>query len=135
MPAAILPERTLDTFRRRIDELLDKTLVAEALTGEATTTIGGFVTVMGNEVDQLFVARADRGRGCAAALLAAAEARLRLNGVSDAEIQCAAGNSRAFAFYTKHGYQPLRTGEFPMWRRPGLPEICASAHMLGKRLV
>ena len=134
-PAAILPERTLACFRQRIDGLMDKTLVAEAVSGEATATIGGFVTVMGNEVDQLFVARTDRGKGCAAALLAAAEARLRESGVSDAEIQCAAGNTRALAFYTKHGYRPLRTSDFPMWRRPGLPEICAPAHLLGKRLV
>jgi ribosomal protein S18 acetylase RimI-like enzyme len=58
----------------------------------------------GDEIDQLFVARAARGTGVAARLLADGEARLRAAGVTLARLDVATENARAIRFYEKHGW-------------------------------
>jgi GNAT superfamily N-acetyltransferase len=106
--AAIVPEaltrvRTLPSFRDRLRSALPHT--------RTVGTIGaplGFCIVKNDEVYQLFVSKAARGTGVAAALLSDAEARLASKGVSTAWLACAIGNDRAARFYEKSG-----------WRRAG----------------
>jgi GNAT superfamily N-acetyltransferase len=62
-----------------------------------------------DELQQLFVARAERGGVVASALVADAEARLAERGVDVAWLACAIGNERAARFYEKCGWNRVGT--------------------------
>ena len=125
--AAILPDelrrdRTLESFRRRLEEALDVVRVA----GNPNDPVG-FCIVKGDELYQLYVARTARGSGVAAALVADAERRIKDNGANVAWLACAIGNDRAARFYEKCGWRRIGTmvsqletakGTFPLevWR-------------------
>lgn len=65
----------------------------------------GLCLVQDDELNQLYVSASARGTGVAAALLADAEANLRVKGVETAWLVCAIGNERAAKFYEKHGWR------------------------------
>lgn len=67
--------------------------------------------VVGDEVEQVFVARAARGTGQASALLAEAERRVVGAGHSTAWLAVVVGNARARRFYEKHGW--VDDGDLP----------------------
>jgi GNAT superfamily N-acetyltransferase len=56
------------------------------------------------EIDEFFVSPEARSHGTGARLLAAAEADLARRGCVRLQLQLAARNSRARAFYARHGY-------------------------------
>jgi GNAT superfamily N-acetyltransferase len=118
VPDALTRVRTLPSFRDRLRAALPHTRTV----GEIGVPLG-FCVVKGDEVYQLFVAKAARGTGVAAALLSDAEARLASDGVATAWLACAIGNDRAARFYEKSG-----------WRRAGtvvnLAETSAGAFAL-----
>jgi GNAT superfamily N-acetyltransferase len=98
VPAALIALRNYDRFLRRLPDLGDRIRVAGP-DGEPL----GLCVIKGDEIDQLFVARAARGSGLAARLLADGEARLRAAGVTLARL------ARAIRFYEKHGWLRAET--------------------------
>jgi ribosomal protein S18 acetylase RimI-like enzyme len=99
VPAELTRDRTLESFRQRIQEALPDVRVV----GPPGAPVG-FYIVKGAELYQLFVSARSRGSGVAAALIVDAEARLSASGVETAWLACAIGNARAARFYEKHGW-------------------------------
>jgi GNAT superfamily N-acetyltransferase len=98
-PAALVAQRTLDTFAKRLAEAGDDLRVA----GPVGAPLG-LCSIAGNHLDQLFIARAAYGTGLAATLLHDGEDRLRAAGITDAILDCAALNHRAARFYAREGW-------------------------------
>jgi ribosomal protein S18 acetylase RimI-like enzyme len=103
VPVELARLRTLESFRERLQAGLAEIRVV----GPRGAPIG-FTMLKGDELYQLYVARAARGAGVAATLTADAERRLAARGVATAWLACAIGNERAARFYEKQGWQ--RTG-------------------------
>lgn len=99
VPAAVASDRTVAHFHRRLERALAD-LRVEGSVGAPRA----FFLLEGDELSQLYVARAARGTGLAAALIAEAEARLAAFGVVRAWLACAVGNDRAARFYEKSGW-------------------------------
>lgn len=104
LPAELARARTLEGFRRRLEEALPTVRVVGPLGAPV-----GFCMIKGDELYQLYVTAQSRGSGIAAALMADAERRLLESGVATAWLACAIGNKRAARFYEKCG-----------WRRSGI---------------
>lgn len=100
VPDELKRDRTLESFGPRIKALLADVGVV----GEVGAPVG-FYMLKDDELYQLYVAAAGRGKGVAAALIADAEARLAQNGVKTAWLACAIGNDRAARFYEKSGWR------------------------------
>jgi GNAT superfamily N-acetyltransferase len=66
--------------------------------------IAGFVLVVDDEVEQVYVAANHRGTGIAGALMREAERRVRANGHARGWLAVVAGNARARAFYERSGW-------------------------------
>ena len=99
VPDALVAVRTEESFHTRAAERVDDTTVAVA-----GGTIAGFVMVVDDEVEQVYVSGAHRGTGVAATLLAEAERQVRANGHGQAWLAVAPGNARARAFYERVGW-------------------------------
>lgn len=91
--------RTLENFTERLPAMLAETRVVGNV-GEPL----GFCTTAGDELYQLYVSAEARGKGVAAALIADAEKRFTMLGISTAWLACAIGNHRAARFYEKSGW-------------------------------
>ena len=113
-PPEVVAQRTPESFAGRLAEMMGTCLVAE---GDGVVL--GFGAVIGNEVDQLYVARSSRGTGLAGDLLQALELMLRRNGVTRPELECAVGNAPALAFCKKHGWQCVGVMERAIWMPEG----------------
>jgi ribosomal protein S18 acetylase RimI-like enzyme len=122
VPAELARFRTLESFRERMQAGLPETRVI----GPSGAPVG-FYMLKADELYQLYVARAARGAGVAATLMADAERRLATRGVELAWLACAIGNERAARFYEKQGWRRASTvvnlaetsaGDFPLevWR-------------------
>jgi GNAT superfamily N-acetyltransferase len=99
VPEDLVAARTKESFRAR----------AVARAGEVTVAVvdgavAGFVLVVDDEVEQVYVAASHRGTGVAAALMGDAERQVRANGHADAWLAVVAGNRRARAFYERAGW-------------------------------
>jgi GNAT superfamily N-acetyltransferase len=68
------------------------------------------------EVDEFFVVPEARGNGTGSTLLRRAERELRQLGVVRLQLQLAAENERARAFYIAHGY--ARRSGYELWDKP-----------------
>jgi ribosomal protein S18 acetylase RimI-like enzyme len=112
----------LESFRERMRAGLSETRVVGP-----SGAPDGFYMLKADELYQLYVARAARGAGVAATLMADAERRLATRGVELAWLACAIGNERAARFYEKQGWRRAGTvvnmaetseGDFPLevWR-------------------
>lgn len=99
VPAELARLRTRASFRERLQQALPFVRVA----GPSGAPLG-FTIVKDDELYQLFVTRAARGTGVAAALIDDAEERLAQSGVALAWLACAIGNERAARFYEKRGW-------------------------------
>lgn len=120
VPPALEAARTRESFGPRAAARVPGTTVAVALdtASDADATPGagaadgapgqdvvaGFVTVKGEEVEQLFVAAAHRGSGIASDLLSAGEARIAAAGHAEAWLAVVTGNTRARRFYERAGW-------------------------------
>ena len=102
-PAGLVRARTLESFRDRIAAALPDTRVV----GPPGAPLG-LCVIKDDELYQLFVARAARGTGVAAVLIADGEARLAERGVTTAWLSCGIGNDRAARFYEKRGWVRAR---------------------------
>jgi GNAT superfamily N-acetyltransferase len=100
VPQELIEARTDESFRARAAERIGEMTVA-VVDGE----IAGFVLVVDDEVEQVYVSAAHRGTGVADALLAEAERRVRASGHARAWLAVVAGNARARAFYERAGWR------------------------------
>jgi putative acetyltransferase len=93
---------------------LDRTLVAER-NGSPV----GYVTLLDELIDDIWVAPWAQGQGTGALLLRAGEAAIHANGFAEARLECVAANQGARRFYERHGWRLARqfVTEQP---RPGL---------------
>lgn len=99
MPAAIVVQRTLESFRARAPAILEGSRVLRA-----NNRMAGFCTVSSGEITHLFVAKPDWGTGVADILLKEAEIRVAVGGFTQARLRCIVGNDRAAKFYEKRGW-------------------------------
>jgi ribosomal protein S18 acetylase RimI-like enzyme len=100
VPDALTAERTPASFDRRAVERIDRTWVAER-----DEVVGGFVVVVDDEVEQIYVDRSWRGGGVAERLLRHAEAVIGQGGRRTAWLAVVAGNTRARRFYARLGWR------------------------------
>jgi putative acetyltransferase len=107
VPDGLTAARTLTAFHERTPPRVAETTVAVGEAGELL----GFVMVVDDEVEQVFVAQEARGTGTAADLLAEAERQVFASGHEEAWLAVVAGNARARRFYEKHGWHD--TGDLP----------------------
>lgn len=107
VPEGLTAARTLTAFHERTPSRVADTSVAVDDAGELL----GFVMVVGDEVEQVFVAPRARGTAIATDLLAEAERQVFAAGHEEAWLAVVAGNARARRFYDKHGWRD--TGDLP----------------------
>jgi GNAT superfamily N-acetyltransferase len=100
VPQALVEARTDESFRTRAADRVEDTTVAVV-----DDAIAGFVMVVDDEVEQVYVAAPHRGTGVAGALLEEGERQVRANGHSEAWLVVVAGNARARAFYERSGWR------------------------------
>ncbi len=95
----LIEARHEDSFRTRAAQRVNDTTVA-LVEGQ----IAGFVMVVDNEVEQIYVSALHRGEGVADMLMADAERRIKDAGYSSAWLAVVAGNARARRFYERCGW-------------------------------
>jgi GNAT superfamily N-acetyltransferase len=108
VPGALVAHRELDEFRRRVPGRLATTTVA----ADDSDQVVGFVTLHGDEVEQVYVASAARGTGTAAALLREAERQVARR-FDRAWLAVVAGNARARRFYAREGWTDAGPIDYP----------------------
>lgn len=101
VPDALVAVRTPESFRSRAGERVADTTVAVV---EDTQEVAGFVMVVADEVEQVYVSAQHRGSGVAGTLLAEAERLVAAAGHSRAWLVVAPGNTRARRFYERCGW-------------------------------
>ena len=72
---------------------------------EVDGDLAGFVMVVGDEVEQVYVAAAHRGSGVAAVLLDEAVRQVGAGGHAEAWLAVVEGNARARRFYERCGWR------------------------------
>ena len=107
VPEGLAAARTLAAFHERTPSRVPDTAVAVDDDG----SLLGFVMVVGDEVEQVFVAPAGRGTGLASELLAEAERRVAAGGHATAWLAVVVGNARARRFYERQGWSDA--GDLP----------------------
>ena len=99
VPDALVAARTRESFYKRAADRVRDTTVA-TMDG----VVGGFIMVVRDEVEQVYVASEYRGTGIAQRLLAAAEQQVAFLGFAEAWLAVVASNKRARAFYERAGW-------------------------------
>jgi GNAT superfamily N-acetyltransferase len=99
VPKALVVARKPESFRSRAAQRVGDTVVAVASDG-----VAGFVMVVGDEVEQVYVSAEHRGSGVAGLLLAEAERLVAVAGHRRAWLAVVAGNARARRFYERCGW-------------------------------
>ena len=108
VPAELVAVRTKESFWTRAADRIADTTVA-VVGGE----VAGFVMVVGDEVEQVYVSRDHRGSGVAATLLSEAERQVKASGHSEAWLAVATGNGRARRFYERCGWTDGGAVDYP----------------------
>jgi ribosomal protein S18 acetylase RimI-like enzyme len=99
VPEALVAVRTPASFRDRAAERVSDTVVADV-----GGFVAGFVMVVGDEVEQVYVSGEHRGSGVATTLLTEAERIVAASGHRRAWLAVVAGNERARRFYERCGW-------------------------------
>ncbi|MBK1783195.1 GNAT family N-acetyltransferase [Prauserella cavernicola] len=99
VPDALLAIRTPDSFTARAEQRVEDTAVATV-----DGAVAGFVMVVEDEVEQVYVAGRHRGSGVAGVLLAEAERLVADGGHEQAWLAVVGGNARARRFYERNGW-------------------------------
>jgi putative acetyltransferase len=125
VPDGLTAARTRAAFGARVPALVPATTVAEVSGGRGLAPnpditlpeaavrdhsarrreVAGFVVVIHDEVEQLFVAGTHRGTGVAGMLLDEAERQVAAQGYDEAWLAVVAGNTRARRFYERRGWR------------------------------
>lgn len=106
VPEALHRHREMDSFGPRVEARIPSTTVARV--GDRVV---GFVTIHGEEVEQVYVTAEARGTGVAAALLGHAERAIAARH-ERAWLAVVAGNARARAFYERGGWRDAGPFEY-----------------------
>ena len=115
VPDELAEVRTDESFRVRASERAGEMTVAVV-----DGSIAGFVLVVDDEVEQVYVSAAYRGTGVADVLMSEAERQVRANGHSKSWLAVVAGNGRARAFYERAGWSDEGPFAYPA-ASPGGP--------------
>lgn len=105
VPDELVAVRTPESFQKRAADRVGDTTVA-AIDG----SVAGFIMVIADEVEQVYVAAEHRGTGVAQLLLKAAEDQVARNGFEQAWLAVVTSNARARRFYARAGW--IDQGEF-----------------------
>ena len=117
VPDELVAARDEASFRHARDRAVADTTVA-VVDGQ----VAGFVMVVDDEVEQVYVSAGHRGSGVADALLREAERQVGAAGHRTAWLAVVAGNGRARRFYERNGWSdgglfdhraPVGTGRSP----------------------
>jgi DNA/RNA-binding domain of Phe-tRNA-synthetase-like protein/GNAT superfamily N-acetyltransferase len=127
VPQELVAARTDESFRTRAADRIADTTVA-TVGGQ----VAGFVMVVGDEVEQVYVSGAHRGTGVADVLMAEAERQVRSNGHGEAWLAVVAGNARARAFYERAGWRDDGSFDYQAATEGGL--IAVPCHRYTKAL-
>ena len=127
VPDALIQARTQESFLARASARTAETTVA-AIGGE----VAGFVMVVDDEVEQVYVAAGHRGSGVADPLLAEAERLVAEQQYEEAWLAVVAGNLRARRFYERHGWRD--TGAFDYVAKGASQPIVVPSHRYVKRV-
>ncbi|MEV0717375.1 GNAT family N-acetyltransferase [Asanoa sp. NPDC050611] len=120
VPDALVAIRTPESFRSRTINSLPHTTIAEV-----DGAVAGFVMVVDDEVEQVYVSAAHRGSGVAGVLLAEAERLVAAEGYREAWLAVAPGNSRARRFYERSGWSDGGVFDYPASSADGpIPVPC-----------
>lgn len=99
VPQELVAARHEDSFWTRAAQRVSDTTVA-VVDGD----VAGFVMVVGDEVEQVYVAARHRGAGVADTLMTEAERRVARGGHATAWLAVVAGNTRGRRFYERRGW-------------------------------
>ncbi len=99
VPDALVALRTAESFERRARERIQDATVA-TVSGE----VAGFVMVVDDELEQVYVAAEHRGSQVASGLIAAGESIVARRGFDTAWLAVVEGNARARRFYERCGW-------------------------------
>jgi GNAT superfamily N-acetyltransferase len=127
VPEELVAVRTPESFAARAADRVGDTTVA--VVGD---TVAGFIMIVGDEVEQVYVSSDHRGSGVASALLDEAERQVRANGHSTAWLAVVAGNARARRFYERQGWSDEGPFDYPA-EGPSGP-IAVPVHRYVKRV-
>jgi GNAT superfamily N-acetyltransferase len=127
VPSELVSARTEASFRVRALQRVADTTIATV-----DGAVAGFVMVVGNEVEQVYVGPAHRGTGVAAALLVKAEQIVAGNGYESAWLAVVAENARARRFYERNGWIDSGLIEYPA--ATGAGAVVVPAHRYDKRV-
>jgi len=108
VPEELVAARTDESFGARAAARIGDTTVA-LVGGE----VAGFVMVVGDEVQQVYVGPSHRGTGVAGVLMTEAERLVAAGGHTSAWLAVVAGNARARAFYEKTGWRDEGAFDYP----------------------
>jgi GNAT superfamily N-acetyltransferase len=108
VPDALVAIRTEESFGRRAAVRVRDTVVATV-----DDEVAGFVMVVDDEVEQVYVSARHRGSGVAGILLTEAERLVALNGHERAWLAVVAGNARARRFYERNGWADEGPFDYP----------------------
>jgi GNAT superfamily N-acetyltransferase len=128
VPAELAAVRHAESFGARAAQRVGDTTVA-VVGGE----VAGFVMVVADEVEQVYVADHHRGAGVADLLLAEAERTIRDSGHGTAWLAVVAGNTRARRFYERRGWSDA--GLFKHTAPTTHGPVAVPAHRYVKQLV
>jgi ribosomal protein S18 acetylase RimI-like enzyme len=105
VPDALLTARTPESFVERAeDRAANSDAEAKTVVADVDGTVAGFIMVLDDEVEQVYVDAAFRGGAVAPALLAEAERLVAAGGHPTAWLAVVAGNARARRYYERHGW-------------------------------
>jgi putative acetyltransferase len=99
VPDGLTAARTLAAFHERAPGRVGDTTVAVV-----DGAVAGFVMVVGDEVEQVYVGAGHRGTGLAGLLLDEAERQVSAGGHDVAWLAVVTGNARARRFYESRGW-------------------------------
>ncbi|WP_133802357.1 GNAT family N-acetyltransferase [Kribbella caucasensis] len=99
VPDELVAIRTKESFWERAPQRIGDTTVA--VVGDE---VAGFVMVVNDEVEQVYVSGEHRGSGVAGILIGEAERQVEAAGYDAAWLAVATGNARARRFYERSGW-------------------------------
>jgi ribosomal protein S18 acetylase RimI-like enzyme len=109
----LVPQELLDVHKEGSFRTWAADRVPDTTVATVDGAVAGFVMVVDDELEQVYVARASRGTGVAQALISEAERQVRANGSEKAWLAVVAGNARARAFYEKVGWVDEGLFDYP----------------------
>ena len=114
VPDEFVAVRTEESFGPRAAKRVDDTVLAIE-----DGAVAGFIMVVEDEVEQVYVSARHRGSGVAAILLAEAERLVKAKGHERAWLAVAPGNTRARRFYERNGWTDEGLFDYPAQTETG----------------